>query len=440
MKQERISAILEQLDPQYIEEALSYAPANKPRPVYKYCAIAACFVLFIASCVWFLWRPTAPDPQTEIQLAHNEPIESPSTQAPTASTAHTEASESTEPSSLYEPSGPEPVEDPSEPEPIEDPPEPQLPDDPPPPSYAEDPAFLNFVTEEPISFTELPSPPSAGGDSYIWRQLYFSPALALESHQGRIYPLYADPYPYDETGPLFAVTEDFLVLEQRNLQTYMTLLLGEGEYTGKYDQSVSHKLFYEGYGLSLIVGERGVHITSSEYGLYPELTREDLAENSLIRAALSYCSIDTPVIIREVEYNIHGEEQTYIYTLTQATADPFTELLSYSYSYVTVRSFAEEEGSLLLVSAVRDTELYEQGIATIATREEVERYVHEAYPELADHPHVVELYYSSKVLPGYRVPCYRVIFTEEDLSKQYGVPVYTLVDLTDARFLHNADP
>ncbi|MBP3413231.1 MAG: hypothetical protein J6K89_08220 [Oscillospiraceae bacterium] len=450
MKQQKLTQVLDQLDPTYIEEAGAFVPSEKKqRRLIWYLSAAACLLLLLSCTLWIGLGSLSPSEphEWEILLEHSKPTfteEGDPTSEPTLpSTAPLEPSnQGSEPISSEEPTSSEPIREPTSPEPTDhtEPTEPPTtgntePDIPPEPNGTGDPDFTDFLTEDPIEPMELPKLPTAGGENYILKQISFRELYTLQAAEGDIYPIFADPYPMGQEGPLFPITEDYLAMAQGNLQHFLTLLLGQGAYRGAYEPNVSHELRYEGEGLSLTAGHSSVNVTSGLYVLPPTVTPEELDSNPLIRAALSYCGIEAPVVSEEIEYDIHGAPYAYVYTLTEQTEDPFTAVVHDHYTYVSIRSYAEGEQELLSVTAVHSQAPVEVGVTSLATVEEIEAYLQEAYPHLYERDHVIELFYSSAVMVGYTVPCYLVIFENPEMSQKYAAPAYTVVQLTDARFL-----
>ncbi len=463
MKKEKISHVLENLDIAYIEEATIF-PGSEAKtwrtPFLKWLPVAACLALLLSGCIWYILRePSHEDPNDwEIIMQYSDPsagkdphqsenssegfpsspyypgttdastvptssdiTDSPDPPDPIGSTDPTFNTESTNNTESTAPSNPTSSTAPS----ID-------PDDFPAPGISADPVYLDFVTKDPICLADVPSLPAAGGDFHL-QQFAFPEILSLKASERKNYPIYANSYPVGQAGALFEITEEYTEMSQENLRTFLTLLFGDGDYSGVYTDYSSHSLIYEDKEISLAARATSLSVTSTAYETYSQLTQEDLNANPLIHAAISYCAIEDPMITQEIEYDVYGNVYNYNYIITEKTADPQQALFDHTFSYVMLHSFVGE--NIFVLSAVHVEQPEEVGATTLATVEEIEAYLQKSYPHLAEKAHVIELFYSAQVIPGYYVPCYRVFFEEPELTQQYGVPAYSIMDLTDSRFL-----
>ncbi|MBR6825432.1 MAG: hypothetical protein IKM59_02685 [Oscillospiraceae bacterium] len=448
MNLELISQVLEHIDTEYIDEATLYPHTHAVRhgrKKYLYLSIAASLVLILTSVVILAVKSTAPGqpPGWDIVMAnstaptyHSESLPpiteqdetsqgelSPTVTGSTFETTPTDPTGSIEPTGSTEPTN---STEPTEPSSSQ-----SGSDISPPPQDSGDGEFLDFVTDGPISLSLIPNLQAGGGEFYLM-QPAFPEILLLERAQGDIYPIYQNPYPVDHGGPQYEITEEFIAGMQRSLSRYLTLIWGEGNYTGTYNPDIPYVLSYEQGGLSFVAGAESVNVTSTAYSPYSTLTPEDLYANPLFRAALSYCGITTPTITAEIEYNIYGEISNYNYIVTEATDDPQEALLKRIFSSVTIRSYTGE--NLLSLSVRSMGRPAEVGITTLASTEDIESYLLEAYPELSKKPHTIQVFYSTRARQGYYLPSYRIYFEEAELSEEYRTPAYTILELTDARF------
>lgn len=442
MNREHISQVLEHIDTEYIDEATLYPHTHAVRhgrKKYLYLSIAASLVLILTSVVILAVKSPAPGqpPGWDIVMAnstsptyHSESLPpiteqdetsqgeiSPTVTQSTSETTPTEPTGSTEPTNSTEPTEPSSSQSGS--------------DISPPPQDSGDGEFLDFVTDGPISLSLIPTLQTGGGEFYLM-QLAFPEILLLERVQGHIYPIYQNPYPVDHGGPQYEITEELIAGMQRSLSRYLSLIWGEGNYTGTYNPDIPYVVSYDQDGLSFVAGAESVNVTSTAYSPYSTLTPEDLYANPLFRAALSYCGITTPTVTAEIEYNIYGEISNYNYIVTEATDDPQEALLKRIFSSVTIRSYTGE--NLLSVSVRSMGRPAEVGITTLASTEDIESYLLEAYPELSKKPHAIQVFYSTHARQGYYLPSYRIYFEEAELSEEYRAPAYTILELTDARF------
>lgn len=443
MKREHISQVLELIDTAYIEEATTFSGVTpKKNNLFLYISIAACMAVFLACTVWLILRNAAPKDSGEwdIMMEHStsRTTSSTNTSSSTDSIAESEVTSATDPTpsthtdSTAPSSETEPPTDPTAPTESTEPFSSSESDWPDPPNSSADGDWLDFATDSPISLGYIPNLPVAGGDIYLI-QPAVSSLHSLDVVAGKVYPIYIDPYPIDHSDPQYEITEELIENTQQNLTTYLTLLLGTGNYIGTYNPDIPYALFYDREELSIVAGKESLSVTSTAYDLYSTLTLEDLNTNPLFRAALSYIGIVNPSITAEIEYDVNGKVYQYNYIITEHTEDPQKSLFNRTFSHITIRSYVE--GRLLSISLIHRDQPVEVGATTLATTEDIEDYLQKSYPDLAQKPHVTEVFYSSKVLTGYHVPSYRIFFAEAELSEEYGAPAYTVLELTDSRFL-----
>lgn len=442
MKREHISQVLEQIDTAYIDEATTFPGVTpKKSKLFLYISIAACMTIFLTCTVWLILKNAAPkDPgDWDIMMAHTTsqttspthgtlPTESmdaprPITTDPSASTDSTSPADRTEPSTA--PTVPtESSEPPSSSVDLNDPPE---------PGCFSDGDYLDYVTDSPISLGKIPFFQASGSEFYLI-QPAFSELHSPESTQGSVYPIYLDPYPVDQGGPQYEITEEYITEIQGNMGHYLSLIFGNGDYAGVYNPDIPYALFYDREDLSIVAGKESLSVTSTAYDVYSTLTLEDLDTNPLFRAALSYIGIVNPSITADIEYDVNGKVYQYNYFITEYTENPQESLFNHTFSHIMIRSYVE--GSLLSISLIHRDQPVEVGATTLATTEDIEDYLQKSHPELAQKPHVTEVFYSSKVLTGYYIPSYRIYFEEAELTKEYGAPAYTVLEFTDSRFLN----
>ena len=442
MKREYISQVLEQIDTAYIEEATTFPGAKtKNNKLVFYISIAACMTIFLTCTVWLLLRNASPKDSGnwDIMMEHSTsqtifpthgslPTESmdeprPITTDPSAPTDSTSPTDWTDPST--DPTVPtESSEHPSSSVDLNDPPE---------PGCFSDGDYLDYVTDSPISLGKIPFFQASGSEFYLIQPV-FSELHFPESTQGSIYPIYLDPYPVDQSGPQYDITEEYIAEAQGNMGHYLSLIFGNGDYTGVYNPDIPYALFYDREDLSIVAGKESLSVTSTAYDVYSTLTLDDLDTNPLFRAALSYIGIVNPSITAEIEYDIKGKVYQYNYFITEYTENPQESLFNRTFSHITIRSYVD--GNLLSISLIHRDQPVEVGATTLATTEDIEDYLQKFHPELAQKPHVTEVFYSPNVLTGYYIPSYRIYFEEAQLSEEYGAPAYTVLELTDSRFLN----
>ncbi len=252
--------------------------------------------------------------------------------------------------------------------------------------------------------------------------------------------IYADPCPSGQAGPVYADTPELLKAKEEHLHRYLSLLLGEGDYAFQYDEAFSiQSPFYTKEDLTVFGNAWGVNISIPMDSPLTELTSKELSEIPILEAALRFAGIQTPVIQQRITYEPtidpkEGTVKDYRYTVVEASESPSAVLAlcrSISMTY-------NPRTGYLRIDVTNTAEPTRVDTVGIPTGVDFMEAVGDRIP-FADRyiTGYVECYYSSQVVLGYYVPCYRVYIHNEALTEQYGLPTYTVFDLCYSRFPAN---
>ncbi len=252
--------------------------------------------------------------------------------------------------------------------------------------------------------------------------------------------IYADPCPSGQVGPVYADTPELLKAKEEHLHRYLSLLFGEGDYTFQYDEAFSIRSpFYTKEDLTVFGNAWGVNISTPIDSPLTELTVKELSENPILDAALRFTGIQAPVIQQRITYEstidpTDGTVKDYRYTVIEAPEFPsalLTLCKSISITYNPGTSY-------LHISITNTAEPPRAGTTGVPTGVDFMEAVGDRIP-FADRylTGYVECYYSSQVVLGYYVPCYRVYILNDALTEQYGIPTYTVYDFCNTDFPTN---
>ena len=257
-----------------------------------------------------------------------------------------------------------------------------------------------------------------------------------EAHtQNNGYFVYVNPYPVDQGGPTYEITDSIIAQEKNLLQNFLVCFYGEGEYEITYDPSISTKVIFENTEIFATADCAGINIGSSLYPFPYNLTTETLHDNPMLSAAITYLEIENPTILQSMEYGFDGTVSRYVYTIFEFSEDPLIAAYNRSFSNIQVNVSAETGYVIVKIMNVAPAET--TNAVTLASDAQIDAYLAARFPDAVPEDYIVEVYYDSHVHPGYYVPCYRIYLEEAAISAQLEVPVYTVLSLTNAELLED---
>ncbi len=252
--------------------------------------------------------------------------------------------------------------------------------------------------------------------------------------------VYEDLYPSGQVGPIYADSSELLREKEENLLRYLTLLLGEGDYAFQYDEAFSIRSpFYTKDAVTVFGNACGVKISMPTDTPMTTLTVEEVSENPILDAALRFAEIHAPVIQQRITYEATIDPETsnvkdYCYTIIEAPEYPSAiATLCKSISITYTPGTASLHISITSISEPKQ-------VATTEIPTGMD--IMEAVGDLAQFTDsytrgYIECYYSSQVVLGYYVPCYKIYIYNDSLSEHYGTPTYAVYDLCNADFPTN---
>ncbi|MGM9524411.1 MAG: hypothetical protein ACI3VU_08365 [Faecousia sp.] len=252
--------------------------------------------------------------------------------------------------------------------------------------------------------------------------------IALPEDDAFTFPVYVDPYPTDQGGELYEVTDELFALQEKNLQQFLTCRYGEGEYVCRKDFSVTHLAMYEAEGISAMGRPYGISASAACNISPADANMETLAQDPLIAAGIDYLGLENPTVVYStVEYQLDGAPCTYRYRIAEKCED--TTEQRFCNSFVYIDAMLSVEGTIVIQANSFD-DLQSSQTVTLPDRDAIDTYLTERYGADAPTSYVTEVYYDKKISTGYFVPCYRIYLQEDTLTAQLGMPAYTTLELT----------
>ncbi len=243
------------------------------------------------------------------------------------------------------------------------------------------------------------------------------------------YPIYVDPYPTGQVGAVYEQTEELLAIKEANLQSYLKLLYGEGSYNIHYEET---EMSDSAAIVIPVYTDEAVEIKGNKYGVSIMLTGAELSsEEGLLdlpayQAALRYTGITKPVLSDGMRYS---EPNSFSATMRDESdvydkARPLDKEIRVVYDAETqilhIHAYCEQ--TLTQVSRSNEINLWDI-IETVTD-----------YRDCRMLDFKVEVFYSSQVVLGYYVPCYRFYVPAEMIN---GTRYCMVFELCEARFPTN---
>ena len=256
-------------------------------------------------------------------------------------------------------------------------------------------------------------------------------------------PVFVNPYPYNEGGPVYSVTDRMLTDMEQGLSRFLELLYGEYDaaaYPFHYEESVltayiREKNREETYiDKSVCVEKDGLRINSHAGGLNLSLERGradvarllpdgDLRQSPLLKAALDYMAIDDPQVECRVRYNsLNGQPVEYEYYIYQKADDSNQETLNRLLNDICVFYYTESDNIFISFGKVEYPEVSAE-LPAVSLDQAIEM-VQEIFPsvELADIK--VRLGYQTRIRGKYVLPCWE-LYVPSGCWSSDGIRLYT---------------
>ena len=253
---------------------------------------------------------------------------------------------------------------------------------------------------------------------------------------GGTYPVYVNEYAMSFGGPLYEITEELTEMEREDLKRYLTLLYGDDDYVIERNPYGAHAVSYDKEGWSFF-GHVNNSISAGGPTPFAEKpTHEELLQNEMVVAALSYADIGNPVIEESVEFSYDGTVCSYVFQLTDASVSgKIQSCFQKVYISVSPSSDPGDASMLIQVSCIDPETLVRDSVESLPGAESVDAFLRQIFPNDPPQDYCVDVTYSAKANPGYFVPIYRVYAREPAISGEYGQPMYSVVEITAENLL-----
>lgn len=262
----------------------------------------------------------------------------------------------------------------------------------------------NLHQEEILSAPEI---------CFVYEEVYTNP-----------YPIYINPYGSGMGGPIFEITDEVVAFMTGNLQEYLYILYGEKvpseEITVPAYMSDRYVVQYSKGNTSFSAGPVAISVRFP-YNELPGEVPHDITVDNLqcvdqIKAAMEYVGIRNPQMKLTVSYNLKNEPSHYYYTIYEEADNSTKYLVNSTFNYITLRY---TPGLDTVFISMRKTELPEiHSYPTLVSPDDAVEYIRQNYPDAAVDKAKVEVFYSTTVVPGYYIPCYR--FHVEKYSERHS--------------------
>ena len=250
-----------------------------------------------------------------------------------------------------------------------------------------------------------------------------------------MFPVYVNDYAYGHEGPSYNVTDALKTTISQNLSSYLGLLYDDfssQEVTFSSDSSREYEVYYVKNATEVRSLMNSISVLSSDYDISNQITDEELLDNELVKAAVSYLDLTDPVVTQTVEYKTDGTEEMRTYIVTENTSDAFQNVLNRSFSCITVTKYAGSSDVIVQISDVATEGLSKYADYQALSYSDVLAALTSYYPNMETADVKTEIYYSATVQPGYFFPCYR-FYIKDGVATLSTNDRYTVVDvlLTD---------
>ena len=243
------------------------------------------------------------------------------------------------------------------------------------------------------------------------------------------YPIYVDPYPTGQVGAVYEQTEELLASKEANLRSFLKIFYGEGNYDIHYEET---EMSDSAPVVTPVYTDGAVEIKGNEYGVSITLagaelsSMEGLADLPAYQAALRYTGITKPVLTDVIAYS---NSNSFSATMRDES-DMFEKARPLDKE---IRFVYDEGAQILRIHTFCEQPLTQVSRSNVVNLWDIIETVTD-YRDCRMHDFKVEVFYSSQVVLGYYVPCYRVYVPAEMIN---GTRYCMAFELCEARFPTN---
>ena len=245
---------------------------------------------------------------------------------------------------------------------------------------------------------------------------------------GETFPVYVDPYPTGEEGPLYEITDALKDTLANNLTRYLGCLYEDfdsqnAEFSSDSDRP--YDVYYTKDATTVRSYGNSINISSSDYALANNASDTEILNHRLVKAAMSYLGLTDPVVSTTVEYKLDGTESSRTYRITNKASDTMRQIHNINFACITVQNRLDS----VLVTVKNPIELTKHADAPVLSYSFVLAELAKLYPNMDTKDVKAEIYYSRSAKTGYYVPCYRFYIRGSDSSASGSNIRYGMVDV-----------
>ena len=257
-------------------------------------------------------------------------------------------------------------------------------------------------------------------------------------------PVFVNPYPSGEGGPIYNVTDQMLAAMEQELIAFLELLYGEYDaeaYPFHYEEITNdayilreenreetfvNKFVWvekDGLRINTHTGGMNLYLESGRKDVVRLLPDGDLRQSPLLAAALDYMGIDDPQVEYSVEYNLlNGEPWEYCNYLWQKADDSLQDTMNRLLNDICVLYFTDSD-SIFISFGKTDYPEINVELPAVSLDQAVEMAA-EIIPDLERADIKVRLDYNTHIRERYLIPCWQLYVPSGSFGSD-GVRLYT---------------
>ncbi len=216
-------------------------------------------------------------------------------------------------------------------------------------------------------------------------------------------PVYTNPFPTDQGGPLYTVTDEDKEKMALDLSTFLGVLFGDPSqsFDIQIEDTESYKALYKDDDLEVYSWESIMRVFTQSHDVVSDAENDNLLNNKLVGAAMQYIEISDPVINDNTLYKANGEVYRYIYKVTDAAPDISGKMYNDAFHYVSVMYFPDNPEVMIEIC---NLDVAKQEDKAAVAFEDAMGYIQEKYPDEMSGTITCEAYYDPTIMSGYYIP------------------------------------
>lgn len=265
------------------------------------------------------------------------------------------------------------------------------------------------------------------------------------------YPVFKDPHPSGQGGPLFTVTDEDRAQMEARLLDFIPLLFGEAtaselEIKTNLHEVAEGRVFETKYveldNINVSAGTKGMTIRIGNEVMNSEVVKNDPASIPYIKTALDYIGITDPVIAEDLSFANTSEDYNVVdyYIYDKAALESEENTFSYApYVEVSIMDLTSDPMTTVSVFNTLDLLEFESTECPTVPYTDALEYVKATYPDIDMSTLSCRTVYDYQACLGYYLPIYEFFFrnTSDTTSPEYYNDVkISAVEFTPEVILH----